>query len=266
VEIMAGKHWLMHVAPGIKVLYFGTPVVLISTLNPDGSANLAPMSSAWWLGDSAMLGMADASQTAANIRRSGECVVNLPSSAMADVVDRIALTTGRREVSGYRKAQGYTYVADKFAVGGLTRQTSNLVAPPRVAECPIQLECRLTSARPFGAPSVTATSYEVKVLRTHVDENLLIPGTHYIDPLRWDPLIMKFCDFFGGGTNLRPSRLATSWHMPPLNQPESVPESGPQPDVNGRHGQPADGHGAGGRGAGDLVSGRNPRPMPANTA
>jgi flavin reductase (DIM6/NTAB) family NADH-FMN oxidoreductase RutF len=40
-----------------KILYFGTPVVLISSLNPDGSTNLAPMSSAWWLGQSCMLGM-----------------------------------------------------------------------------------------------------------------------------------------------------------------------------------------------------------------
>lgn len=59
----------MHLVPGLKVLYFGTPVVLVSTLNPDGTANLAPMSSAWWLGQAAMLGMGANSQTAANLRR-----------------------------------------------------------------------------------------------------------------------------------------------------------------------------------------------------
>ena len=32
------------------ILYFGTPVVLIGTCNEDGSCNLAPMSSAWWVG------------------------------------------------------------------------------------------------------------------------------------------------------------------------------------------------------------------------
>ena len=32
--------------------------------------------------------------------------------------------------------------------------------------------------------------------------------------LRWDPLIMKFCEFFGGAENLRPSRLAAGWRMP----------------------------------------------------
>ncbi|WP_433365254.1 flavin reductase family protein [Actinoplanes sp. CA-142083] len=201
----------MHLVPGLKVLYFGTPVVLVSTVNPDGTANLAPMSSAWWLGQSAMLGMGANSQTAANLQRHGECVLNLPSSIMVDAVDRIALTTGKREIAGYKAAQGYRYVADKFALGGLTRQESELVAPPRVRECPIQMECKVAAVHAFGSG---AHGYEVTVLRTYVEESLIIPGTSYVDPLRWDPLIMKFCDFFGGGINVFPSRLADAWEMP----------------------------------------------------
>jgi flavin reductase (DIM6/NTAB) family NADH-FMN oxidoreductase RutF len=216
MEIHGGEHGGMHIVPGLKVLYFGTPVVLISTVNPDGSANLAPMSSAWWLGDSAMLGMGNSSQTTANLRRHGECVLNLASSDLAASVDRIALTTGNAEIRPYRVEQGYVHVKDKFALGGFTRQRSDLVEPPRVAECPIQLECRLSAARPFGAPDVNATGFEVKVLRAHVEDDLVIPGTHYVDPLRWDPLIMKFTEFFGGGVNVRPSRLAEGWRMPAL--------------------------------------------------
>jgi flavin reductase (DIM6/NTAB) family NADH-FMN oxidoreductase RutF len=206
----------MHVVPGLKVLYFGTPVVLISSANPDGSANLAPMSSAWWLGQSAMLGMGNDSQTSANLRRHGECVLNLPPSYLVGAVDRIALTTGKREIAGYQEEQGYRYVADKFALAGFTRQDSELVRPPRVAQCPIQLECRVTAVRPFGAPDVNATGFEVRVIRAHVEEHLLVPGTHYVDPLRWDPLIMKFTEFFGGGVNVHPSRLAEGWRMPAL--------------------------------------------------
>jgi len=36
----------MHLNVELKVLYFGTPVVLISTRNADATASLAPMSSA----------------------------------------------------------------------------------------------------------------------------------------------------------------------------------------------------------------------------
>ncbi|MFE0462463.1 flavin reductase family protein [Kitasatospora sp. NPDC058965] len=204
----------MHVVPGLKVLYFGTPVVLISTRNEDGTANLAPMSSAWWLGQTCMLGMGNSSRTTENLLREGECVLNLPSAALADAVDRIALTTGRPVVSPTRAAQGYRYEPDKFALAGFTEQPADLVRAPRVAQCPIQLEARLVSAQPFGVPEPVATAFQLEVLRAHVEESLVLPGTRHVDPVGWDPLIMKFCEFFGGGENLRPSRLAAGWQMP----------------------------------------------------
>ncbi|MFJ9446922.1 flavin reductase family protein [Kitasatospora sp. NPDC101235] len=202
----------MHIVPGLKVLYFGTPVVLISSLNEDGTANLAPISSAWWLGQSCMLGLGNNAHTTANLLREGECVLNLPSSAMVGAVDRIALTTGKPAVPDYKVEQGYRYEPDKFSTAQLTEQASDLVRAPRVAECPVQLECRVVSAHPFGGSH--ATAFEVEVLRAHVEEGLVIPGTHYVDPLGWDPLIMKFCEFFGGGHNVHPSRLAEGWNMP----------------------------------------------------
>ncbi|MFJ3934265.1 MULTISPECIES: flavin reductase family protein [unclassified Streptomyces] len=206
----------MHVVPGLKVLYFGTPVVLVSSLNEDGTANLAPMSSAWWLGTSCMLGLGDNAQTTANLLREGECVLNLPSSAMVGAVDRIALTTGKPDIVDFKRRQGYRYEPDKFSAAGLTEQPADLVRAPRVAECPVQLECRVVSAHPFGGPEPHATAFEVEVLRAHVEEELVIPGTHYVDPLGWDPLIMKFCEFFGGGRAVHPSRLAEGWDLPHL--------------------------------------------------
>ncbi len=41
---------LMHRSIEPAIHYWGTPVVLISSLNEDGSTNVSPMSSAWWLG------------------------------------------------------------------------------------------------------------------------------------------------------------------------------------------------------------------------
>ena len=67
----------MHVISEPNILYLGTPVVLISTTNEDGSYNLAPMSSAFWLGWRCLLGLAAASKTTENITRTGECVLNL---------------------------------------------------------------------------------------------------------------------------------------------------------------------------------------------
>jgi len=61
----------MHTVIDPAILYFGTPVVLVSSTNADGSSNLAPMSSAWWLGHSCMLGFGARSLTPQNIQRTG---------------------------------------------------------------------------------------------------------------------------------------------------------------------------------------------------
>ena len=204
----------MHSPVPLKVLYFGTPVVLISSRNPDGTTNVAPMSSAWWLGHSAMVGMADASRTTQNLLREGECVLNLAPSSLAHAVDALALTTGADVVIPRKARMGYRHVADKFAVAGLTAHPADIVRAERVQECPVQLECRVTSAHPFGAPDVEATAFELEVLRVHVEDALRVPGTDHIDPEAWDPLIMKFCDLFGDARSVRTSRLAEAWEIP----------------------------------------------------
>ncbi len=79
-----------------SILYFGTPVVLISTVNENNSFNIAPISSIFWNGYRCMIGIAAHSKTTENILRTRECVLNLPSENMANAVDRLALTYGTK--------------------------------------------------------------------------------------------------------------------------------------------------------------------------
>src|ERR1700733_3434613 len=95
------------------ILYFGTPVVLISTMNEDGSPNLAPMSSAFWLGWRCVLGLSNVSKTTENMRRTGECVLNLPSVDLVAAVNRLAKTTGSNPVPARKTEKGYRYEPDK---------------------------------------------------------------------------------------------------------------------------------------------------------
>jgi flavin reductase (DIM6/NTAB) family NADH-FMN oxidoreductase RutF len=196
------------------ILYFGTPVVLVSTLNEDGSPNLAPMSSAWWLGRSCLLGFGARSQTPANLLREGECVLNLPSVAEADAVDRLAKTTGSSPVPPHKVAMGYRHERDKFAVAGLTPLAADTVAPPRVAECPVQLEAVLVGHHPIEAADPDRrgklVAIEVRIGRVHVAESIRMTGTgHRIDPDLWRPLMMSFCELYGLGPKVRRSTLAT---------------------------------------------------------
>lgn len=210
-----------------RVLYFGTPVVLISTVNVDGSPNLAPMSSAWWVGRSCMLGLDATSQTTSNIQRTGELVLNLPDSSMADFVDRIALLTGTADVPLHKVTKGYRYAPDKFERGGLSPVPSDLVAPPRTAECPIALEAEAEAVRPFGGEDSGILAVEARIVRTHVDPTLLVDGSdRHIDPERWDPLLMKFTHYYGRATNMRHSRLAEGWRIPRVQPSNTGFETG----------------------------------------
>lgn len=199
------------IEPGI--LYFGTPVVLISTENEDGSVNLAPMSSAFWLGWRAMLGLSTRSKTAKNMRRTGECVLNLPSDSLAPAVDRLALTTGENPVPPRKADRGYRFEPDKFDLAGLTPAPSETVAPPRVAECPVVMEAVVEAehlvAENDEAQRGGVVAFEVRIQRVHVHEQIRLPGTSdRIDPDAWRPLIMSFQQFYGLGPQVHPSTLA----------------------------------------------------------
>jgi flavin reductase (DIM6/NTAB) family NADH-FMN oxidoreductase RutF len=85
---------------------------------------------------------------------------------------------------------------DEFELAGLTPLPSELVKPPRVAESPVQMECRLrqiveVSDRPAGGSIVLG-----EVLRFHVDEDLF---DHY----RVDPDKLRAIGRMGGATYVR---------------------------------------------------------------
>ena len=197
----------MHKVIEPKIMYFGTPVVLISTRNEDGTNNLAPMSSAWWLNQSCVLGLSTRGKTFENLKREKECVLNLPSDSMAAAIDKLALTTGTKDVPEYKQKLGFKYINAKFEQAGLTPIPSELVAPPRVAECPVHLEATVENINSFK--SDFAAAIEVKVIRTYMDESILdSEKRHYVDTDKWRPLIMSFCEFYSLGENVHDSRLA----------------------------------------------------------
>lgn len=161
-----------------------------------------------------MLGLGSMGQTSENLIRTRECVINLPSSREVTHVDRLALTTGRNPVPEKKLSWGYRHEPDKFGVAGLTPVPSVAVQPPRIAECPVQMEGVVHDFRSFGK-NVSANCFEVHIVKLHVEESLLIgeQGRPHIDPEAWRPLIMSFCRFFDIGAEVHPSRLAESNFM-----------------------------------------------------
>ena len=201
----------MHVRSEPAILYFGTPVVLISSVNEDGSYNLAPMSSAFWLGWRCALGLAATSKTPQNLKRTGECVLNLPSAAIAASVDRLAKTTGSNPVPPGKLRRGYRFEPDKFGISGLTPVPSETVAAPRVLECPVQLEAKVAAVHGLADDDSALRGQreliEVRIVRVHIEESILRhDDANRIDPDKWRPLIMSFQHFYG----LAPQRVHDS--------------------------------------------------------
>ena len=212
----------MHTTIEPSILYFGTPVVLISTRNEDGTTNVAPMSSTWFLGWGSVIGLNSGSQTTLNLLREKECVLNFPSADQAYMPDRLARLTGRNPVPADKLAMGYRYEKDKLGAGGVTATPSDLVKAPRVTECPIQLEALVQACHPFsgfeppraygtnatGIPHVLA--FELKIVRVHAEDSLLVPDKkNRIDPDKWRPLIMSFAQYYGlAPGKVLPSKLA----------------------------------------------------------
>ncbi len=190
---------MKHLTIEPSILYVGTPVELVSTDNGDGTFNLAPMSSAWALGDVVVLGFGAAGQTAHNLRRRPELVINFPSPELWKSVERIAGLTGRNPVPEHKRDR-FHYDPAKFEAAGLTPVNSDLVRPPRVEECPLQFEAQVAAARLDAGGNFLIV--EAQVLRVHADPRIVVPGTSHVDPALWSPLIYNFRHYFGLGDQL----------------------------------------------------------------
>lgn len=188
-----------HVTITPAILYFGTPVVLVCTENANGSFNLAPMSSAWALGQVIVLGLGAAGQTGHNLLTRPDLVINLPDPAQWPTVERLAPLTGRTPVPAHKRGS-FRFEPGKFAAAGLRPQPSELVRPPRVTECPLQFEARAARVQPDICEQFLIV--EARVLKVHADPRLLVPGSQHIDPAMWSPLIYNFRHYYGLGPEL----------------------------------------------------------------
>lgn len=103
------------IAPSI--LYFGTPAMLISTDNENGSFNLAPMSSTWALGQVIVMGLGAAGQTGRNLRSRRDLVISLPAPDQWPAVARLAPLTGRNPVPASKRGV-FRFQPDEFGAAG----------------------------------------------------------------------------------------------------------------------------------------------------
>jgi flavin reductase (DIM6/NTAB) family NADH-FMN oxidoreductase RutF len=217
----------MHIQSEPEILYFGTPVVLISTCNEDGSFNVAPISSIFWLGWRCIIGISAASKTTDNIIRNKSCTLNLPSVREASAVNRLAMTTGSNPVPQGKKVKGYRHEKDKFGIANLTAIPSETITAPRIDQCPVQMEAKLQATHSIAEDDVNQEgkilTMEFRILRVYLDQSILMKGScNRVNPDKWKPLIMSFQKFYGLSDQVHQSKLSTIpevlYHSPDLDK------------------------------------------------
>ena len=171
------------------------------------------MSSAWWLGWRCVLGLNATSKTTENMSRTGQCVLNLPSADNVAAVNRLACLMGSNPVPPVKLARGYTHEKNKFGTAGLTAIPSLTVAPPRVFECPVQMEAVVAAKHNLMEDDDVArgkiVTFEVRVTRVHIHPDILMDGlSNRVDPNKWRPLMMSFQRFYSLGEEVHESTLA----------------------------------------------------------
>jgi len=160
------------------------PIAWVSTIDEAGCRNLAPFSfftiasaNPPHLALTLMTRGTDhgLKDTLHNIRTTGQFVVNIATEATADAMN---LTSGE-----------YPSDVDEFDLAGLTALPSAAVLPPRVAESPIQFECRLAHLLPLGEEGVPGAAVLVvgQVVHIHVSEDVLYDGNK-IDLVKLQPI------------------------------------------------------------------------------
>jgi flavin reductase (DIM6/NTAB) family NADH-FMN oxidoreductase RutF len=100
--------------------------------------------------------------TLANVKASGEFVVNIATEATLARMD----TTGRL----------WPPDVDEFVIADLTPAPSVAVKPPRIAESPINFECRLFSLVPFGDELGSSTLILGRAVHLHIADEVMRDG------------------------------------------------------------------------------------------
>ncbi len=195
---MSNKQNFKSIKP--KIMYYGTPTLLLNTLNEDGTTNISPISSSWALGDYVVLGIGLGGKAYDNLMRHKECVINLPSPDLWENVEKISSFTGKEDVPPEKRAIGFSYKKDKYRASGLTAIPSQSVLPNRIAECPIQMETAVKNIHVPACHPLFAI-VEAQVIHFHANEDIIYKE-NYIDPTKWSPLIYNFRHYYKLGDEL----------------------------------------------------------------
>jgi flavin reductase (DIM6/NTAB) family NADH-FMN oxidoreductase RutF len=144
------------------------PIGWVSTMGANGTVNLAPYSFFNAFNYTPpIIGFCStgAKDSLRNVEERGEFVWNLATRPLAEQMNATCAAV--------------PYGTDEFELANLTKAPSRLVAPPRVAESPVNFECKLIEIvrmKSHTGVAVDAWLTLGEVVAVHIDQDLLKDG------------------------------------------------------------------------------------------
>lgn len=196
------------------------PIALVVTKGRNGVDNAAPYSFFNVFSEDpalVVLGLqvnaaGDRKDTARNIIETGEFVVNLVDERLAEAMNICAVDFPPDE--------------SEISAAGLTLAPSRTIAPGRIVESPVALECTVAKALRFGERRDIVIG---EVSTVHVRQDVMDPATLALDIERYKPLGRLFGGLY--------SRQADRFDMPRMTLEEwEARRADPTGDPTGKPG------------------------------
>lgn len=181
--------------PTDRIYPMPCPLVVGGTIEHPGALAVAWIGIASGKPPSVAMAVRRTRHTLGLIRATGEFTVNIPRADDAAVVDYFGIVSGRER--------------DKFAESGWTTEPASILAAPLVAECPYNLECRVTHEIDVGeyalvVGEVVESHADVSILdeEGRVDVSLLDPLVYIAGSREYRRLGAKVADAFSAGRKI----------------------------------------------------------------
>ena len=144
------------------------PICFASTVDKDGNRNIAPFSFFNVFSSNPPIAVfsparsgrtGDQKDTLLNVLEVPEVVINIVNY---DMVHQMSLASSP-----------YGADVDEFVKTGLTPIDSEMIRPARIAECPVQMECKVTEVKSLGEGGGAGNLIICEVLKIHIKDEVL---------------------------------------------------------------------------------------------
>jgi flavin reductase (DIM6/NTAB) family NADH-FMN oxidoreductase RutF len=167
---------------------YPSPAGLVTSVDAEGQPNIITLGEIFNLSihEPVIVGIAIAPARYSHqlISQQREFVVNLPTAELLPKVLACGSMSGRDK--------------DKFAEIGLTPLPATHVRPPLIAECPVNIECRVLDIQTIGDHDL----FQGEVLAHHVSRDVLNDEGQF-DPAKLSTVVLAGGHFFDVGEHLR---------------------------------------------------------------